>query len=187
MRLGPYLFHYSTISRAFAWACGHTRVDGLRGPQYLNQDASWLVTGLIFNSVCVEGCSGSRARLADDQHRGEEKESSVLEIISEDEEAKEMLGDEVKARYSVRQKTAVAHCYGFRYSYVPVYFHSPDCVADIASMQTSLSFLLRASNSREVVLSPCGCLQFWATSALLSTGLPSRSFRQHADMATREQ
>jgi len=187
VRLGPYPFQYSTISWAFAWACGHTRVDALGGPQYLNQDASWLVTGLIFNFVCVEGCSGSRARLADDQHRGEEKESSVLEIISEDEETKEMLGDEVKARYPVRQKTAVAHCYGFRYSYVPVYIYPTDHVADPTSMQTSLSFLLWASNSREVVPYPCGCLQFWATSALLSTGLPSRSFRQHADMATREQ
>jgi len=101
----------------FAWACGHTRVDGLGGPQYLNQDTSWLVTDLIFNSVCVEGCSGYQARLAGDQQEEKRRMAACLRSyprllwlhsrsMREDDEAKEMLGDEVEARYLTEQKTA---------------------------------------------------------------------------------
>jgi len=37
----------------------------------------------MFNAVRVEGCSGYQARLADDEHGGEEKEGSMFEVISE--------------------------------------------------------------------------------------------------------
>jgi len=69
----------------------------------------------MFNVVRIEGCSGYRARLPDDQHGGEEKEAACLgsyprllwlysRSMREDDEALVTLGDEVVARYLAGQK-----------------------------------------------------------------------------------